>query len=79
MIERHTAPAPDGCDVCAYVVSHAELNLDLRLDHTLAWMCQASLFHDLSEAREALPLQSLAVSGVGEPGPVTRFEPRHWF
>ena len=35
---------------------------------------------DLMEANgAALPLEALAVSGIGEPGPVTRLEPRHWY
>lgn len=75
MIERHSSPVPDGCDICQYVVSRPDENLDLRLEHTLTWICQSSLINDLLEAGGPLTLQSLAVSGIGEPGPVTRLEP----
>ena len=78
MIERHSSPVPDRSDVCHYIVSHPGENLDLRIEHTLTWICQSSLFNDLIDSGEPLPLQSLAVSGIGEPGPVARLEPRHW-
>lgn len=79
MIERHVTPEPDACEVCLHVVTHPDEDLDLRLEHTLAWICQAMLVQDLAQAQRPFPLQSLAVSGIGEPGPVTRLEPRHWF
>lgn len=71
---------PDRCYVCEYVVSRPADALDLRVEHTLVWIAQQMLIEDLREAGgEALPLETLAVSGIGEPGPVTRLEPRHWY
>ena len=66
--------------MCEYVEARKAENLDLRLEHTLTWIAQNMLIADLLETSgEALPLEALAVSGIGEPGPVTRLEPRHWY
>ncbi len=76
MIEFHSEPIVEICDVCKYASAH---ELDCGYEHARTNVATAWLIEDLSEA-DSLPLRSLAVSAAGvEPGPVHELEPRHWF
>ena len=78
MLDYHDVPQPVICDVCAY--SEANPSANNRLEHTITRIATAAILEDLREAGGGpLSLIQMAVSGIGEPGPVTRIDPRHWF
>jgi hypothetical protein len=77
VLEYHSDPVPDACDVCKYAVEH---ELDCGYEHARTNLARAWLVEDLAEAGESVRLSSVAVSAAGvEPGPVHQLEPRHWF
>ena len=74
MIEYHSEPVAETCDVCKYATEH---DLDYGYEHARTNVATAWLVQDLSDA-ESLPLRAVAVSAAGvEPGPVHVLEPRH--
>ncbi len=77
MLTPHNELLPDRCTTCGYIRDHPDA--DFRLEHTMEWTAAAIIVLDLKALGQPRAFQAIATRSIGEPGPPTSIDPRHWF